>query len=109
VEGQLGGAADDLDGLPGIVDAGQLHDHPPLPRPLQGRLGHPELVDPAAQHLQGPGQGVAVEVAVGAVGGFQDDLGAPAQVQAQPGRAGDGHPGGRPEHEQHGQQTGSTR
>jgi hypothetical protein len=66
---------------------------------LQGRLGHPELVDPPAQHLEGAGQGAVVdlvfaEMPVGAVLGLQDDLGAAAQVEAQPGRAGDRHPAG---------------
>jgi hypothetical protein len=51
VEHELGRAADDLHGLLGVVDAGQLHDHPPVARALQGGLGHPELVDPAPQHL----------------------------------------------------------
>ena len=64
VEGELGRPADDLDGLLGVVDAGQLHDHPPLPRALQARLGHPQLVDPVAQHLKGAGHGVAGRPAV---------------------------------------------
>src|SRR5215218_10550505 len=64
VEGELGSAPDDLDGLGGVIDPGQLHNDPPLPGALQGRLGHPQLVDPAAQHLQSPGHDVAVELAV---------------------------------------------
>jgi hypothetical protein len=105
VEGQLGGAPDDLGGLLGIVDAGQLDDHPPVPRALQGRLGHAELVDPSAQHLQGAGQGVAVDPLVGAVGGLQDDLGAAPQVQAEAGRAGGHQPAGRADQQQHGDKT----
>ena len=83
VEGELGRPADDLDGLLGVVDAGQLHDHPPLARALQARLGHPQLVDPVAQHLKGAGHGVAVDLPFGAVLGFEDDLGAAAQVKAE--------------------------
>jgi hypothetical protein len=48
VERQLGRLPDDLDRLLRVVDAGELDDHPPLPRALQGRFGHPELVNPAA-------------------------------------------------------------
>jgi hypothetical protein len=102
---QLGRLADDLNGLLGVVDPRQLHDHPPLPRALQGRLGHPQLVDPAAQHLQSASHGVAVDLPVGAVLGFQDDLSAAAEVQAEPGRAGDRQPAGRSEHQQHGDKT----
>src|SRR5215211_7845486 len=94
VEGELGSAPDDLDGLGGVVHAGQLDDDPPLPGALQGRLGHAQLVDPAAQHLQSPGHDVAVELAVRTVLGFEDDLGATAQVQAETGRTDNHHPAG---------------
>jgi hypothetical protein len=105
VEGQLGGAPDDLGGLPGVVDAGQLHDHPPVSRALQSRLGHAQLVDTPTQHLQSAGQGVPVDPPIRTLLGFQDDLGAAAQVQAEPGRVGDHHPAGRAHQQQDGNQT----
>jgi hypothetical protein len=58
-----------------------------------------------AQHLEGSGHGVAVDVAFGAVLGFKDDLGAAAQVEAEAGGSGGGQPAGRSEHEEHGDQT----
>jgi len=48
---------------------------------------------------------MTIDATIGAVGGLQDDLGAAPQVQAQPGRAGNHHPAGRPEHEQDGDET----
>src|ERR671914_138461 len=42
---------------------------------------------------------------VGAVGGLQDDLGAPAQVEPEPGRLGDRQPAGRTDQQQDGDKT----
>jgi hypothetical protein len=103
-ERELGGAADHFDGLGGVVDAGQLDDHPPVPRALQGRLGHAELVDPTAQHLEGAVQAVAVDLLARGVGGFEHDLGPAAQVQTKPGGEGEHERGGRAEQRDDGQQ-----
>jgi len=94
MEGELGGPADHPHRLVGVVHAGQLHDHPAVPRALQGGLGHAELVDPAAQDLHRPGQGVRVHPLAGGVLGLEDDLRAAAQVQAEPDGTVDGQPPG---------------
>ncbi len=59
VEAELGGPPDHLGRLAGVLDAGQLDDDPRSPDAGQGRLGDPERVDPAAQHLERPVGGLA--------------------------------------------------
>jgi hypothetical protein len=94
VEGELSGAAEDLDGFLGVGHAGQLDDDAPLARPGQRRLAHAELVDPAPDHLQGLVGGAGVGLGQLAVSGLEHYLGAAAQVQAQVRRSGGNEPPG---------------
>jgi hypothetical protein len=107
VEGELGGAADHPQRLAGVVHAGQLHDHPAVPGALQGGLGDAELVDPAAQHLHRPAQRVRVHPLAGGVLGFEDDLRAATQVEAEPGGPVDGQPARRAQQGNDGEQAPS--
>ena len=89
-------------GLAGVLDAGQLDDDPALAGPGQGRLGDPERVDPAAQHLQRAVGGLGVGLDAGGVPGLQHDLGAAPQVEAEPGGQGERGPQGEADDEQGG-------
>jgi hypothetical protein len=104
MERKLGGATDHLDRLRGIVDAGQLDDHPAVAGALQRRLGHAELVDAAPQHLKRAVQGVVVDLLPGGIGGFQHDLGPATQVQTKPGRTREHQHPSRAEQHDDGQQ-----
>ena len=64
----------------------------------QGRLGDPERVDPAAEHLEGPVGGRAVGGDPLAVLGLQDDLGAALEVEPEAGGEGQGGEQGEPDH-----------
>ncbi len=54
MKGELGGTSDDLDGLPRLLQTGQLDDDAPVTGADQGRLGHTKYVHPATEYLQRP-------------------------------------------------------
>ena len=86
MKGELGRLADDGHGLVGVLQPGQLDDDAPVTRPLQGRLGHPELVDPPAEHLEGAVHRVAVDLLPAAIHGLEGDLCPTPQVETEAGR-----------------------
>ena len=67
----------------GSCTPGQLDDDPPLAGAGEGRLGHAEGVDPAAQHLQRAVGRLGVGLDGRGVLGLEDDLGAAAQVEPE--------------------------
>jgi hypothetical protein len=83
VKGELGGAPDDLDGLPRLLQAGQFHDDALLTGADQGRLGHTKYVHPATKYLQRPISRLRVGLHHRGVVGFQYHLSAVAKIQAQ--------------------------
>ena len=62
LEFQLGRLADEVQGPLRVLDAGQLHHDVFSALAHQHRLGHPELVDAVAQHLQALGNGALLEL-----------------------------------------------
>ncbi len=90
VEGELGGAAEDVGGFLRVLDTGQFDDDPVVAGTGDGGLRDAERVDAAAQYLHGAVGGRRVGLDGGGVAGFQHDLGAAAQVEAEAGRNGCG-------------------
>ena len=84
VEAELCGPADHLGRLARVLHAGQLDDDPLLAGAGEGRLGDPERVDAAAQHLEGPVGRRAVRLHPRAVAGLQDDLRAALEIEPEP-------------------------
>lgn len=77
-------APDDLGGLLGFLHVGEFDDDPPLAAAVQGRLGDPERVDAAPQHLERAVGGLRVGDDGGGIVGFEHELGATAEIEPEP-------------------------
>src|SRR5581483_4478326 len=85
MEGQLRRLPDDGDCLVGVSDPWEFNDDAAVARALERRFRHAELVDAVAEHLERPGDGVAVDALASGVLGLEDDLGPAPEIKAEPG------------------------
>jgi hypothetical protein len=83
MKGELSGATDDPQGFVGVRHSGKLDDDPAVPGALEAGLGDAELINASSEHLEGASDRVGVDLLALGVLRFEDDLRAPAQVEAQ--------------------------
>lgn len=83
MEGELGGAAEDIGSLGRVLHSGQFDDDPVAAGAREGGFGDAQCVDAAAQHLQGAVGGFAVGVSGGGGAGLQHDLRAATQIESE--------------------------